>query len=87
VDTWLWTVRRQTTPGPGGLIDKGRKGKQARTVPLIEEIRPMIPRRLLAARAPEDRLFTGPKGGRIAQRFCGTRRTGMRWSANSDMIT
>jgi integrase len=24
--TWLWTVRRQTTPGPGGLIDKGTKG-------------------------------------------------------------
>src|SRR5689334_1377383 len=23
--TWPWTVRRQTTPGPGGLIDKGTK--------------------------------------------------------------
>jgi integrase len=22
-DAWTWTVRRQTTPGPGGLIDKG----------------------------------------------------------------
>lgn len=64
-DRWLWTVRRQTTPGPGGLIDKGTKGKRARTVPLIEEIRPMVARRLLAARGPNDRLFTGPKGGRI----------------------
>lgn len=25
-DTWIWTVRRQTTTGPGGLIDKGTKG-------------------------------------------------------------
>ncbi len=25
-DTWLWTVRRQTTTGPGGLVDKGTKG-------------------------------------------------------------
>jgi integrase len=64
--TWLWTVRRQTTPGPGGLIDKGTKGKRARTVPLIEEIRPMIGARLLAASDVDARLFTGPKGGRIS---------------------
>jgi hypothetical protein len=25
-DAWTWTVRRQTTPSPGGLIDKGTKG-------------------------------------------------------------
>jgi integrase len=31
-ERWLWTVRRQTTPGPGGLIDKGTKGKRARRV-------------------------------------------------------
>jgi integrase len=24
-DTWRWTVRRQTTPSPGGLVDKGTK--------------------------------------------------------------
>jgi len=29
-------VRRQTTPWPGGLIDKGTNGKRARRVPLIE---------------------------------------------------
>jgi hypothetical protein len=31
IDTthWLWTVRRQTTPSPGGLADKGTKGKRA----------------------------------------------------------
>jgi integrase len=64
--TWLWTVRRQTTPGPGGLIDKGTKGKRARTVPLIEEIRPMVGARLLSAQGPDARLFVGPKGGRIS---------------------
>lgn len=62
----LCTVRRQTTPGPGGLIDKGTKGKRARTVPLIEEVRPMVASRLLTARSPDNRLFTGPKGGRIS---------------------
>src|SRR5262245_19619078 len=63
--TWLWTVRRQTTPGPGGLIDKGTKGKRARTVPLIEEIRPMVGERLRLATSASSRLFVGPKGGRI----------------------
>jgi hypothetical protein len=65
-DTWLWTLRRQTTPGPGGLIDKGTNGKRARSVPLIEEVRPMVAARLLAASRPDDRLFTGPKGGQIS---------------------
>ncbi|WST80233.1 hypothetical protein OG762_40670 [Streptomyces sp. NBC_01136] len=35
----VWTVRRQTTPAPGGLVDKGTKGKRARQVPITEEIR------------------------------------------------
>lgn len=64
--TWMWTVRRQTTPSPGGLIDKGTKGKRARTVPLIEEVRPIVAHRLDAASKPESRLFTGPRGGRIS---------------------
>src|SRR3984957_15278078 len=51
-ERWLWTVRRQTTPGPGGLIDKGTKGKRARTVPLIMEIRPLFAARL--DKAPDD---------------------------------
>jgi integrase len=64
--TWTWKVRRQTTPGPGGLIDKGTKGKRARTVPLIEEVRDLVARRLDAANPdPDARLFTGPRGGRI----------------------
>ena len=63
---WIWTVRRQTTPSPGGLADKNTKGKTARRVPLIEEVRPMIARRVLAAGSrPDTRLFTGPRGGRI----------------------
>jgi integrase len=63
---WTWMVRRQTTPGPGGLIDKGTKGKRARTVPLIPAIRPLVTSRLEAVENdPSARLFTGPRGGRV----------------------
>ncbi|MFD1829777.1 tyrosine-type recombinase/integrase [Streptomyces desertarenae] len=63
---WIWTVRRQTTPSPGGLADKRTKGKVARRVPLIEEVRPLVAQRLLAMGPdPDARLFTGPRGGRI----------------------
>jgi integrase len=68
IDTthWIWTLRRQTTPSPGGLTDKRTKGKTARRVPLIDEVRPMIAARILAAGPdPTARLFTGPRGGRI----------------------
>lgn len=64
-ESWMWTVRRQTTPSPGGLIDKGTKGKRARTVPIIEPIRPMVQARLDKALSPDSRLFTGPRGGRV----------------------
>jgi integrase len=65
-DTWTWTVRRQTTPSPGGLTDKGTKGKRARSVPLIVEVRELVLRRIGATRGqPEARLFTGPRRGRI----------------------
>ena len=64
--TWTWTVRRQTTPSPGGVIDKGTKGKRARVVPLIEEVRPLVDARPGAiSDDPMARLFTGPRGGRI----------------------
>jgi integrase len=48
IDTtnWLWTVRRQTTPSPGGLVDKGTKGKRARVVPLIADVRDLIQHRI-----------------------------------------
>ncbi|MET7906297.1 site-specific integrase [Streptomyces sp. NPDC005355] len=63
---WTWDVCRQTTPGPGGLIDKGTKGKRRRTVPLIPEIRELVAARLDAVgHDPTARLFTGPRGGRI----------------------
>lgn len=59
-------MRRQTTPSPGGLVDKGTKGKRARTVPLIEDIRELVLSRISAAnRDPDARLFTGPRDGRI----------------------
>lgn len=63
----IWTVRRQTTPAPGGLTDKGTKGKRARKVPIVEEIRPLVAQRILSASPhPDARLFTGPRGGRIS---------------------
>ncbi|ORA09233.1 integrase [Mycobacterium arosiense ATCC BAA-1401 = DSM 45069] len=65
-DDWIWTVRRQTTPSPGGLVDKNTKGKRAREVPLITPVRDLIRRRIeLAGNNPDARLFTGPRGGRI----------------------
>ncbi len=64
--SWTWTVRRQTTPSPGGLADKGTKGKRARLVPLIEEIRELVADRLTGATSPDGRLFVGPRGGRIS---------------------
>jgi hypothetical protein len=66
-ETWTWTVRRQTTPAPGGLLDKGTKGKRARKVPMIDEVRESVGRLLDNARGEADaRLFTGPRGGRIS---------------------
>jgi integrase len=63
---WVWTVRRQTTPSPGGLVDKGTKGKGARAVPLIPEIHELTLRRIASTDGdPDARLFTGPRGGRI----------------------
>jgi integrase len=63
---WKWQVRRQTTTAPGGLVDKGTKGKRARTVPLIEEIHELVLRRIaLTDGDPDARVFTGPRGGRI----------------------
>lgn len=64
---WLWTVRRQTTTSPGGLADKGTKGKRARIVPIIAEVRPMLEVRLAeAAERPSGRIFVGPRGGRVS---------------------
>jgi integrase len=46
-------------------VDKQTKGKRARVVPLIDEVRDLVSRRLDAAAGPDSRLFTGPRGGRI----------------------
>ncbi|MEU7141716.1 tyrosine-type recombinase/integrase [Nocardia sp. NPDC046473] len=65
-DQWIWQLRRQTSPGPGGLKDKGTKGKRSRKIPIIEEIRPLVLKRIQAAGSKaEARLFVGPRGGRI----------------------
>lgn len=86
-ERWLWTVRRQTTPGPGGLIDKGTKGKRARTVPLIMEIRPLFAARLDKAAGDDAHLFTGPRGGRISTAVLRDATTGMKSSSSSATST
>ena len=64
---WTWEVCRQTTPVPGGLVDKNTKGKRRRTVPLIPEIRDLVKWRLtVLGNNPDARLFSGPRGGRIS---------------------
>ena len=55
---WTWTVRRQTTTGSGGLVDKGTKSKRARIVPLIPEIRELVAQRLADAPDADARMFT-----------------------------
>ncbi|WP_245914213.1 tyrosine-type recombinase/integrase [Nocardia fluminea] len=68
IDTeqWIWNLRRQTSPGPGGMLDKGTKGKRAGRVPIIEEIRPLLLDRIRARQdKPDARLFVGPRGGKI----------------------
>jgi len=66
--TWMWDLCRQTTTSPGGLVDKGTKGKRRRKVPIIPQVRPMVLHRIALAGPDADpmtRLFTGPRGGRI----------------------
>ncbi|MEU7634204.1 tyrosine-type recombinase/integrase [Nocardia sp. NPDC049220] len=67
-ETWMWRVRRQTTPSPGGMADKATKGNRARYVPLIEEVRQRVTSRLgiVGRDNPDARLLRGPRGGRIA---------------------
>ncbi|OKI03012.1 integrase [Streptomyces sp. CB02056] len=66
-DKWLLICRRQTTPAPGGLVDKHTKGRITRFIPIIEPLRPLIARRLQATCGdPDARLYTGPRGGRIS---------------------
>ncbi|MFI1577578.1 tyrosine-type recombinase/integrase [Embleya sp. NPDC020630] len=65
--TWMWDLCRQTT-SPGGLVDKGTKGKRRRWVPIIPQVRPLVLHRIALAGPDPDpmtRLFTGPRGGRI----------------------
>ncbi|MBB5936520.1 hypothetical protein FHS42_003595 [Streptomyces zagrosensis] len=58
-------MQRQTPPAPGGLTDKGTKGKRARKVPIVEEIRSLVAQRILSAGPDLDaRLFTGPPARR-----------------------
>jgi integrase len=55
--------RPRRVRGPGR---QGHKGKRARAVPLIVEIRELVADRLDRAASPDSRLFVGPRGGRIS---------------------
>ncbi|MGV9675459.1 hypothetical protein ACWDSJ_09295 [Nocardia sp. NPDC003482] len=81
-ESWTWRVRRQTTPSPGGLDDKGTEGNRARTVPLIEEVRqPVAARLAVAGHDPDARCSAALAVAGSPRACCGTRRIGMRWSA------
>jgi hypothetical protein len=58
-------VRRQTTAGPGGLIDKGTQGKRAFGAAHRGDS-PLVQRRTAARFDPNVRMFAGPRGGRIS---------------------
>lgn len=47
-------------------LRQGHKGKRARKVPIIEEVRPMVIERFDSAAGPDARLFTGARGGPIS---------------------
>ncbi|WP_405452365.1 hypothetical protein OG350_31950 [Streptomyces achromogenes] len=64
IDTgqWIRTVRRQTTPAPGGLTDKGTEGKRARRVPIIQEIPSRRPATPAARDSPMQESRSTPYG-------------------------
>lgn len=58
--SWTWTVRRQTTPSPGGLR-QGHSG-QARRASAADPGDPeLVADRLDQAASPDSRLFVGPR--------------------------
>lgn len=60
--TEIVTIAQQTYPGQGGLVTKATKGRQARPVPILKALEPVL-KRLTEGRAPEEPLLRGPKGG------------------------
>ncbi|WP_256216069.1 hypothetical protein [Streptomyces sp. Ag109_O5-10] len=57
---------KETTANPARADRQGHQG-HARKVPVVEEIRPLVARRVLPAGLdPDARLFTGPRGGRVS---------------------
>jgi transposase len=60
------TSPRATPPATVEMILELRKGKRARKVPLIAEVRELVTARVAAAGPdPSARLFADPQGGRI----------------------
>lgn len=43
---------------------KSTKGRNSRTVPIVDEVLPYV-RELLEGKGPDDLVFTGPKGGKL----------------------
>ena len=56
------TIERQIFPGYGGLVTKQPKGRQARQVPILKPLEPVL-KRLTAGRATDEPLLRGPRGG------------------------
>ena len=71
------TIERQIFPGYGGLVTKQTKGRQARQVPILKPLEPVL-RRLTAHRAPDEPLIRGPRGGTLTT---ATVRDATRWDA------
>jgi integrase len=81
IDTehWIWQLVRQTTPGPGGLHDKDPKSKRGRYIPTMEEIRPMVLRRIQGAGGdPEPGCSPARAAGGSPRPSSGTPHTGTR---------
>lgn len=79
---------RQTTPTPGGLTGKGTKGKRARKVPIVEEIRPLVAQ---ASCPPAPIRTPACSRARAADvsppPSCATPHTGTTWSPSSATST
>jgi hypothetical protein len=86
--TWIWTVRRQTTPGPGGLIDKATKASgHERCQPLKKAASWLPVASTASAQIQVPGCSLAPEAGGPLPPSCAMRRTGTRWSPASDMST
>jgi integrase len=79
---WTWEICRQTTTTPGGLIDKGTKGKRRRLVP-ITSVNLWPSDWMPWVATPWRGCSPGRAGDGSPPPSCGTRLIGMRSSSAS----